>query len=65
MKEKWFDVVAINVESRKVRMIAENKGEKAAEAIETMAVMRRGVEDEFFCVVPHGKYAEGETWAGA
>lgn len=60
-----FDVVAVGLETNKVRLIAENKSERNAEAIVMMAVGRRGVEEEFFSEVPHGKYKEGDTWAGA
>lgn len=59
------DVVAVNLETNKVRLIAESKTERNAEAIETMAVMRRGVEEEFFSVVNHGAYKEGDDWKGA
>lgn len=57
-----FDVVAVGLETNKVRLIAENKSERNAEAIVMMAVGRRGVEEEFFSEVPHGKYKEGDTW---
>lgn len=57
-----YDVVAVNIESRKVRLMAENKTERNADAIERMAVMRRGVEEEFFATVEHGKYKEGDIW---
>lgn len=57
-----FDVLAVNMETHKVRIMAENKTERNAEAIENMAVMRRGVDEEFFVTVPHGKYKEGDEW---
>ena len=38
--------------------------EKNAEAVVNMAVMRKGVESEFFSEVPAGKYKEGDTWKG-
>lgn len=57
-----FDVVAVNIETNKVRLIAENKSERNAEAIETMAIMRRGAEEEFFAVVPNGTLKEGGEW---
>jgi len=49
-----FDVVAVTIAppySR--RLIAERKTERNAEAIVSMAVMRRGVDEEFYDVVPH------------
>ena len=57
-----YDVVAVNIETSKVRMMAENKTEKNAEAIINMAVMRRGVDEEFYAPAPHGKYKDGDTW---
>jgi hypothetical protein len=30
----------------------------------TMAVMRRGVEEEFYSKVPAGAYHEGDEWTG-
>jgi len=62
MSEKLWDVVAVNFDPRKVRMIAEGKSEKSAEAIVMMAASRRGVEDEFFAEVESGMYAEGDRW---
>lgn len=49
-----FDVVAVNLNTKAERLIAEAKTEKNAEAIVMMAVMRRGVEEEFFKIVPRG-----------
>ena len=59
------DVVAVDLVTNTVRMMAENKTESNADAIVNMAVMRRGVDEEFFAVVPHGKYAAGDKWIGA
>ena len=59
-----FDVVAVNLKTKKVRMIAECKTGANAEAIETMAVIRRGVEEEFFSVISHGEYKDGDKWRG-
>jgi hypothetical protein len=57
-----FDVVAVDLESRTVRLMAEGKTAVNAYAVETMAVMRRGVDAEFFASVPTGKYKEGDLW---
>lgn len=46
-KGQLFDVVAVDIKTRKVRMIAKGKSEKNADAIVRMAVMRRGVDTEF------------------
>jgi hypothetical protein len=59
-----YDVVAVSVESNAVRLMATNKDRKNAEAIVNMAVMRRGVDEEFFAEVPAGLYAEGDQWEG-
>lgn len=59
-----FDVLAVSLITNKVRLIAENKTERNAEAIEMMAVGRRGVESEFFVAVPSGKYINGNDWVG-
>ena len=60
--EKLFDVIAVNMETNKVRLMAERKTQRNAEAIVAMAVMRRGVEDELFVEVGHGTYREGDTY---
>jgi hypothetical protein len=57
-----FDVIAVNIETNEIRLIAENKSDRNAEAIENMAVLRRGVKHEFFATVPHGKYKNGDSW---
>lgn len=57
-----FDVIAVNIETGATRTIAERKREANAEAIINMAVMRRGVLEEFFKAVPHGDHS-GHEWA--
>ena len=58
------DVLAVHLKTGKVRILAHNKDEENAEAVVAMAVMRRGVEDEFFVAVPSNSYSEGELWRG-
>lgn len=58
-----FDVLAVNLTTRKVRLMAQDKNERDAEAIVEMAVIRRGVEEEFYTTVPAGKYAEGDKYS--
>lgn len=53
-KEPLFDVVAVNLKTGAERHIDTGKTERNAEAIVLMAVMRRGVEEEFFKTVPAG-----------
>lgn len=57
-----FDVVAVDLVNHEVRLIAEKKDLRNADAIEHMAVMRRGCDEEFFAVVPHGLYKDGDKW---
>lgn len=59
-----YDVAAVNIETNEVRIIATDKTLPNAEAIVDMAVVRRGVEEEFFAVVDSGKYGNGDLWAG-
>ncbi len=47
-----FDVIATNIATGARRILERNKDESNAEAIVRMAVMRRGVESEFYSVVP-------------
>jgi hypothetical protein len=60
-----FDVVAVNMDASTIRFLARGKTEGNAEAVVNMAVMRRGVDEEFYAAVPAGMYAQdGETWRG-
>ena len=65
MDEPLFDTVAVNIEANTVRFFGRDKTYANAEAIVNMAVMRRGVDEEFYSVTPAGFYkAEGEQWRG-
>lgn len=57
-----MDVIAVNLETKKVRIFARGKDEKNAEAIVNMAVIRRGVDEEFYTTTPDGKYNEGDVY---
>jgi hypothetical protein len=58
---KLFDVIEVEFKKpHKVRLIDTKKTEKNAEAIVSMAVMRRGVEDSFFTTAPAGKFKDGD-----
>lgn len=57
-----YDVVAVNLVTNTVRVIASGKTQENAEAIENMAVMRRGVEEEFFTAVRAESYKDGDKW---
>ena len=60
--KQLYDVIAVDMKTEKVKIIAAGKTAKNAEAIENMAIMRRGVDDEFFASVPHDSFAEGDDW---
>lgn len=64
MKQTMYDVVAVNLKTHLVRMMSESRDKANAEAVVNLAVMRRGVDEEFFAVVPHGKYDVGDKWVG-
>ena len=59
-----YDVVAVNLRTKIVRVMGEGKTLPNAEAYRDMAVMRRGVTEEFYVEVPAGKYREGDIWKG-
>lgn len=61
-KEAFFDVLAVNIETGKVRFMDQGKTLRNAEAIVEMAVARRGVDEEFYVEVPTGKYKEGDEY---
>lgn len=58
--EKRFDVVAVNLRTKRVLIIATDKGERNADAIINMAVARRGVDEEFYRGVPTGSHKDGD-----
>lgn len=53
MSEPKFDVIAVEIATGKERFMAQDQPRRDAEAIMRMAVIRRGVEEEFFAVRPH------------
>lgn len=63
-EEQLFDAIAVNHETRKVRLFGERKTKDNAGAISSMAVMRRGLDEEFYTEVPTGKYKEGDEYLG-
>lgn len=60
---KMYDVIAVDMTTHRVRLVAENKTEKNAMAIEHLALLRNGCDEEFFETVPTGKYKDGEEWS--
>lgn len=59
-----FDVVAVSHATNKVRIFERDKTERNAEAIVSMAVMRRGCDEEFYSETRAGMYHEGDEWQG-
>lgn len=57
-----FDIIEVDIFSLKIKMMGENKSAKNAEAIERMALMRRGTDANFFTTVPSGKYKDGDIF---
>ena len=64
MNNDLYDVVAVNNDLA-LRVMARDKTQENADAYVLMAVCRRGVDDEFFAVVPAGKYNDGDKWGKA
>lgn len=60
-----YDVVSVNQETYEVRVLEENVSLERANRLVEYAVMRRGVETEFFSEAKHGTYSTGDTWKGA
>lgn len=64
-KTQLFDVVAVTIEApNTVRLLDEGKDDENAGAVVNLAVMRRGVETEFYSIVPAGMYRDGDAWRG-
>lgn len=58
-----FDVLAVAIAApHTVRILAFNRTERSAEGVVNMAVVRRGVETEFYVAVPAGRYSDGGVW---
>lgn len=56
-----FDVIEVTMAApHTVRVIASDKTEDNAEAIVSMAVMRRGVQAHFFTKCAPGEYKDGD-----
>lgn len=53
--EPLYDVIAVNIASLKERYLASNKTAVDAQATIEMAVIRRGVDVEFYKMVPTGR----------
>jgi hypothetical protein len=56
------DVLAIRLDDYSVRFLAENENADDAEAIMNFAIIRRGLDEEFYAIRPHGEYKAGEKF---
>lgn len=61
-RHQLFDVIAVNYVNKSVRMMGQDKTEENAEAVQNMAIMRRGLDTCFYKVVPAGKYKDGDQY---
>jgi hypothetical protein len=61
-KKTLFDVVAVNIQTGVVRLMASKLDYEDANNFKKMAICRRGVETEFFSTVPAGTYGIGDQW---
>lgn len=59
-----FDVLAVDGQTKCVRVVAQDREVRAAEEIVGLAAARACLEEEFFILVPKGQYREGETYVG-
>ena len=57
-----FDVIAVDLETNKVRIITTAVSEDSAYALETMTIERQGCEKAFFAVVETGTFKQGDEW---
>lgn len=56
--EAAFDVVAVNIKTNAHRFLAEGKTLCDAHAVMDIAIMRHGVDVEFYKVVAAGTYSD-------
>ena len=60
---RLYDVVEVSLDTRTVRLMTDTpKTARNADAIERIALMRRGNDSNFFATVPAGTYADGDAW---
>lgn len=64
-EDELRDVLAVDLETHKVLIIAERKTPRNANAIIEMAVIRRGVDVDFYVDVPTGAYRHGDVYPSA
>lgn len=57
-----YDVLAVNIKTGAVRILEKDSEGDDADAVVKMAVMRRGVEEEFFAAVNAGSHRTGDKY---
>lgn len=57
-----YDVIEVALSNLEMRLMAENKSKKDAEAAVNLAVARRGCEGRFYVECDAGKYKDGDTY---
>ena len=57
-----YDVIEVKLGTNRVSVMATNKTEANAEAVVNMAVMRRGLDGQFYTTVPSGTYKDGDRY---
>ncbi len=61
---KKYQCICVSIDTNEIIWADSAKTKPNAEAVEVMAIMRQGVEDRFFAVVPAGNYEVGKEWRG-
>ena len=60
-----YDVVAVNIKTKRVRLLFVGYALRDAESYEkTAGAVRRGAPEEFFTTLPTGRYHDGDQWKG-
>lgn len=62
MSKREIDVLAVSIDDSKVLWTYRTVGEKNAEAVIKMAVIRQGVEGRFYTTAPAGAYETGDIY---
>lgn len=59
-----YDVLRVDLATKVVTVLERDKSQQSAALSETVAVMRSGVENQFFVTAPTGQYNDGDVWTG-
>jgi hypothetical protein len=60
-RAELYDVLAISLQTKKIRVLERDKTSENADAVIKFAVYRRGVDEEFYIKKPAGLYSDGDT----